>query len=222
MKLNLCLASFALVACAGLAQAQVDVLVNSSFESGDPIQGDGFAEGWTHFGNAYREPGYCTGNTVPPLDGSFNIGTFGNFSGGFNVSGFFQDIPCVEGDLIIAKVNALVPSCDPVTEGGFSVWNLEFFDANNNQVGIVYGPLVANASSPLDVWTEFTATGNAPGNAVRARAVGLFFQYGFETGAVKWDLASVYKTCPGDVNRDGTVDFGDFLSFFNAFDTLCL
>lgn len=36
--------------------------------------------------------------------------------------------------------------------------------------------------------------------------------------AVNWVSANL--ACPGDLNDDAAVDFGDFLTFFNAFDTL--
>jgi hypothetical protein len=222
MKLNLALAGLALVATAGLAQAQSNLLTNAGFENVDPIQGDGFAEGWTSFGNAYREPGYCAGNSVAPLEGSFNMGTFGAFNGGFSVGGFFQDVAVVDNDIVYASINVLVPSCDPIVGGAFGTFNIEFYDASNVQVAIVFGGNLANSSSALDTWTEHTVKALAPANAVKARVVGLFFQYNnTETGSAKWDSAKVTKGCPADVNKDQSVDFGDFLAFFNGFDTGC-
>ena len=222
MKLNLALAGLALVACTGFAQAQSNLLTNGGFENGDPIQGDGFAEGWISFGNAYREPGYCANNSVAPLEGSYNMGTFGAFNGGFSVGGFFQDVAVVDNDIVYASINVLVPSCDKIKGGAFASFNIEFYDANDVQVAIVFGGRLADSTTPLDTWTEHTVKGLAPAKAVKARVVGLFFQYNnTETGSAKWDSALVVKGCPADVNKDQSVDFGDFLAFFNGFDTGC-
>ncbi len=205
---------FAVAAVCGLAQAQTNVALNASFETdnGDPAM----AADWIQFGNCYRE-------TFLPKTGLANMTTFGAFTGGFNVVGFFQEVDALPGDVVTAKINTYVSSADPVVNTAFAVWNIEWKDEYGNTINYVTNT-TNNASTPVDQWIETTTGGAAPAGCKKARVVGLFFQYdNNDTGSVKWDDASVVveQACVADVNNDHVVDLGDFFDFFNSFDQGC-
>jgi hypothetical protein len=213
MNAKTLVAGLALAACCGFAQAQ-NLALNAGFESdtGDPV----FAADWIQFGNAIRE-------TAFPRTDAANMTTFGAFTGGFNVSGFFQETDALPGDTVTAKIYTFVSSGDPLVNTAFAVLNIEWKDDFGNTITYLSNT-TNNASTPLDTWVQTTTAGVAPPGTKKARLVGLFFQYdNNDTGSVKWDDAELTReaVCVADVNGDGEVDLVDFFDFFNAFDTQC-
>ena len=64
--------------------------------NGDFDQLGGGLAGWGAFGNAFGEP--SAPPAIDPRSGTHVAKMFGNFTGGFNVSGIFQSFPAAAGE----------------------------------------------------------------------------------------------------------------------------
>lgn len=132
-KLRNILALTTLLGAASFVNAQV---LNSSFESGTGSS----ADNWFQFGNAYRE-------AAGAQSGTYSMKMFGNFTGGTNVTGAFQDFAISAGQSATAEIKALNASFDAMSGDNFAVLKLIYRDASNND-------LVAQESARI---TQFTA-----------------------------------------------------------------
>ena len=170
-------ACVALCALAGAASA--NVLVNPGFEAG--------LNGWTPFGNVFAE-------TITPRSGSGDAKMFGNFSGGFNVSGLFQTFSATPGQTwefsgfvrhntgdALTGVGANNPAAD-----NWVVQKFEFRDASNNVTGSTELS-VLDGQTPTDQWFGNTLSLTAPANTQSIWAFYLYLQPQFAGGAVLID-----------------------------------
>ncbi len=129
MKLAVSLCALAAVAVAAPANAQ-NMLTNPGFESG--------LSGWTGFGNQFAE-------SITPRSGSGVAKMFGNFSGGFNVSGLFQTFPAAPGqnwsfDAYFRHNTGDLMTGVGIPGGGSGNWviaKLEFRNASDAVTGFV-------------------------------------------------------------------------------------
>ncbi|MFO0832581.1 MAG: hypothetical protein U0637_12170 [Phycisphaerales bacterium] len=180
--MKLAVAVCALIAGAAVAPAQAqNMLTNPGFESG--------LSGWTPFGNVFAE-------SVTPRTGSGVAKMFGNWSGGFNVSGFFQTFPAApgqnwsfEGYLRHNTGDNMVGTGIP--NGGSGNWviaKMEFRDASDTAVGFVESAPV-DGTSPTDVWLQRSVSLTAPANTVSVWAFFLYLQPQFDGGAILVDDA---------------------------------
>lgn len=179
----LCLAATCLAAPAALAQ---NLLTNPGFESG--------LSGWTPFGNAFAE----TANppAIVPRTGNGIAKMFGNFSGGFNVTGMFQEFAAAPGSEWEMTGWTRHFSGDSMTGAGapnfnWLVMKLAFFDASNAEVGAAERT-VLDGTFATDVW-HFSGSllGTAPAGSVKVQAFFLFLQPGSDGGAAQIDDASL-------------------------------
>jgi hypothetical protein len=183
----------ALGTAAGSVCAQ-NVLVNPGFESG--------LAGWTTFGNVFAE-------TITPRTGAGDAKMFGNFTGGFNVSGLFQTFPAAPGqnwafdgyfrhntgDLLVGT---------GIPAGGSGNWvisKMEFRDASNNVTGFVESMIFDGASTP-DTWQARSINLTAPANTTSVWAFLLYLQPQFDGGAVLMDDMSLVPA-PGALGLAG-------------------
>jgi len=190
-----------LVAGATAASAQ-NVLANAGFESpriAAEIYGAG--TGWTVFGNVYLEP--ASFGCMEPASGRQLLKMFGNFSGGFNVTGIFQEFPTLPGDVWTFSCKTRSRSCDPMIghgapDGNWVVQRIAFFDAHHAEIGwAAVESTVLNGDFPRDVWlSNPPISGTAPLGAVKMQALILFLQPGFDSGAAQVDDASLEVTHP--------------------------
>lgn len=127
----------AIFGVASLAHSQV---LNSSFESGNGSA----ADNWFQFGNAYRE-------AAGAQTGTYSMKMFGNFTGGTNVTGAFQDFAISAGQSATAGIKALNASFDAMSGDNFAVLKLIYRDASNND-------LMAQESARI---TQFTTQDQA-------------------------------------------------------------
>jgi hypothetical protein len=148
---------------AGQAQAQ---LQNASFETPD-ASGLGFAN-WTAFNNVTPELSIAQ-------SGSASARLGGNFTGAFNVSGVFQNVPATAGQVMRARMFFQNPVGDPLGAGNFAVLNVEFFNEANNVIAVETVQAI-NADTPTGVWTLVTNDAIAPCDTASARIVPLFIQ----------------------------------------------
>lgn len=195
---NLIQLTIAIVAVLALLAPTVsaqNLLVNPSFD--DPPLGVGAPPaGWVAFGNTFAEP------SVPPqfvpLSGPGLCSMFGSFTGGFNVSGVFQEFPAAagskwqmssnarhwSGDAMIGIGNA---SCTPNCTDNWVVQKIAFFDAANAEIGASES-VILDGTYATDVWhPSITITGTAPAGTVKVQALILYLQPLFAGGAAHID-----------------------------------
>lgn len=139
-----------LAAFAAVAGSQAQVL-NSSFENGSGTA----ADNWIQFGNSYREP-------VGAHTGNYSMKMFGNFTGGTNVTGAFQDFAIGAGQSASASVYALNAAFDAMSGDNFALLKLIYRDAGNNDL-VAQESARITAGTPLDQFQLLTASlGPAP------------------------------------------------------------
>jgi hypothetical protein len=176
-------------ACAGLllvtvagAAAQANVLTNPGFESG--------LTGWIAFGNVYAQ------TDLPPQfvahSGTGLVSMFGTFSGGFGVSGMFQEFPTVAGATWEMWSCARHFSGDAMFGGGapnsnWVVQKMAFFDAANVEIGAAESTIL-DGTYATDTWHAAAPIyGVAPAGTVKVQAFILYLQPAFDGGAAHID-----------------------------------
>ncbi|MFZ4574241.1 MAG: hypothetical protein ACOYN0_07570 [Phycisphaerales bacterium] len=158
------------------ASANANELTNPGFEAG--------YAGWISFGNAYTELGSAT---FPAHSGDRHAKMFGNFSGGFNVTGAFQSFSAAPGQTWSIDCFSYNWSTDPMSGGNWAVMKLAFFNASNSEIGAAEG-IILNAASPRDAWIDNAEVfGVAPAGTVSVQTFLLFLQPEFAGGAAWFD-----------------------------------
>ncbi|MGE3173478.1 MAG: hypothetical protein AB7O97_12710 [Planctomycetota bacterium] len=171
--------SLALLAPVAAAQ---NLLANPSFELG--------LNGWGAFGNSLAD--LSNPPSVVPRTGVQLCKMFGNFSGGFNVSGVFQSFPAQPGQTFTLDCWSRQWSGDPLIGGGlpnsnWAVMKIAFFDAGGTEIGNAE-QVVLDGLSLQDTWIDNPAvSGTAPPNTTSVQALLLFLQPGNDGGAAQFD-----------------------------------
>jgi len=184
-----------LLAVAPMASAQ-NVLVNPSFDD-PPLSVGAPPSGWLPFGNAYAEALNPLAGFIP-LSGPGLCSMFGSWTGGFNVSGIFQEFATSPGDKWELSSNARhwggdpmigigAASCTPNCTNNWVVQKIAFFDAGNNEIGAVESTIL-DGTYPPDVWHYGgVILGVAPANTVKVQSLILYLQPVFDGGAAHID-----------------------------------
>jgi hypothetical protein len=167
---------------------QLNILSNPDFEAGPIAPG---IEDWLVFGNVFTE-------NIDPFNGAQHAKMFGNFSGGFNVSGAYQVVPANPGETYIASAYMNNLSSDAMSGANEALVKIEFRDAGGNILAFSESA-VLNASSPTDTWTLYSTTGTAPPSTAEIQYLLLFLQPGLDGGAAQFDAASLKLTPSGDI-----------------------
>lgn len=179
------LASF-LLACGASAALGQNLLTNPGFEDG--------LNGWSVFGNAYAET-----NNPPQFEayeGQGLVSMFGNFTGGFNVTGIFQEFAAAEGEAWTMDAYSRHWSGDAMIGQGapdsnWVVMKLAFFDAGSNEIGAAERTIL-DGTFETDVWHDNDpVTGIAPAGTVKVQSFILYLQPLFDGGAAHIDNVSV-------------------------------
>jgi hypothetical protein len=173
------------VACLSPATASANLLANPGFENGT---GGGSLSGWFGFGNQFPE-GTNTG--VPTHSGDGVAKMFGTFSGGFGVSGLFQEFPAAPGQQFEMDVFTRQVTGDSlVGTGNWAVQKIAFFNAANTEIGAGESTIMS-ASFPLDTWVDNAPVlATAPAGTAKVQAFLLFLQPNNQGGAALFDDAS--------------------------------
>ena len=201
-------------------EAPPQQVLNSSFEDNG-----GSLAGWTSFFDI--GPNIAVSD-LPDQDGNATDGPnslqfTGQFNGGFNFQGIFQNFAIDGGDRILASVESLVRSLDSLTGEARAELSIEYFDVAGGAVGTPnflgeVEAVLANASSTEDEFLLNVIQDIAPANAVEARFVLTFLQFdNGDTGSVFLDAAAFLVVETGDYDADGLVDADDFELFSNTF-----
>ncbi len=172
----------AILMIAGTAQAQV---INPSFEiPGFPNTFDG----WDQFG----------GNIFPDLDelildGDVSVKMFGGFTGGFNVSGLFQNTFAVNpGDIWETSINAGHITGDELQPGARAFVSVVYRDASGTNIYDAAADALL-PGDPVDTFLLTTVSDVAPLMAADVQIV----------------IGFVQEEATSDVNGDTVIDAGD-------------
>ncbi len=182
------LVSAALLAPFGAAQ---NLLTNPDFEAG--------LTGWTSFGNAFAES--ANPPEIDPLSGTGEVKMFGNFSGGFDVSGIFQQFPAAQGDSFTIDAWSRMWSGDTIPGNGppadnWVVMKMAFFDGGGTEIGGAEG-VILDGNSPTDTWIDNPeVTGTAPAGTTSVQCLILYLQPGNDGGAAHIDDVSFTANAP--------------------------
>ena len=186
-------AAFVLCITALSTPAFANLLANPGFESG--------LTGWTAFGNAYAETNSVGDDRFIACEGTGLVSMFGNFSGGFNVSGIFQEFATNPGEEWTFSIKSRHWSGDGMIGAGapndnWVVQKLAFFDAGNNEIHGVESTIL-DGTIAVDVWHNNAAiVGVAPVGAVKVQALVLYLQPAFDGGAANVDAAVLTMDAP--------------------------
>ena len=183
-----------------------NVLANRGFETGDPT-------GWVKYGvfdfnttnNVYYNGCNC-GSNVWIYDGRFSGKTYGQFTGGENYNGEYQDVGVLGGSVLSADCWVYTSTQDHIA-GGNSAWvEVHFMDAGNNDLALFKSAVITTdpATLPLDGWFDYAVTNQvspvvtnvstlvAPAGTAKARYQIVFHQpAGYDGGSVYWDDATL-------------------------------
>lgn len=175
-----------ILACGASAALAGNLLTNPGFEDG--------LNGWNAFGNAYPET-----NNPPQFEayeGEGLVSMFGNFSGGFNVTGIFQEFPAAAGQAWTMDAysrhwsgDAMIGSGAP--DSNWVVMKIAFFDAGNAEIGAAERTIL-DGTFATDVWHDNDpVTGIAPAGTVKVQSFILYLQPLFDGGAAHIDNVSL-------------------------------
>ncbi len=173
----------------------------------------GVLEDWFTFGNTIENVSSDYGT---PLDGERSLKLYGQFNGEFNVSGAAQGVAISGGEEVMVSAQTLIRSEDSIVGTDNLVeMKLEFYSA----FGASYDSefflgesmtIIADGSSPEDMWSAFEIQALAPIDAVEARLAFVFVQPESNPGgAVFVDSAELFAFRLGDANDDGLVNLLD-------------
>ena len=189
-KLSSSIAALVLASLAPQLAAQ-NLLANPSFE--------GSLAGWGAFGNSYYEPTNLP--AIDPRTGTGLLKMFGNFSGGFNVSGVFQSFPAGPGQQYTLDCFSRHFSGDPMlglgaTSDNWAVMKIAFFNGGT-EIGSAE-QIILDGTRPTDTWIDNAAvTGTAPAGTTSVQALILYLQPAFAGGAAQFDDVSFTKVPTG-------------------------
>jgi hypothetical protein len=164
--------------------ASANLLTNPGFEDG--------LNGWITFGNVYPE----TSNPPQfvPHSGDGLASMFGNWTGGFNVSGLFQEFPAAPGSDWTLDVYSRHWSGDALTADGtddnWVVQKIVFKDLNDVELPGAVESTIMDGTFPTDVWIDNAPiSATAPEGTVQVEAFVLYLQPLYDGGAVHLDDA---------------------------------
>ncbi len=187
-------------ACAGCAAPVLtcenpngcaNTLVDGSFDAG--------IADFTTFGNAFASD--AAGGEPEGM-----IKLFGNFSGGFDVTGAFFEYPACEGNEYELSACGLHTSGDAISGVGapddnWVVIKIAYFDAGGNEIGACEATIL-DGNSPTDVAITASTSCAAPVGTESVQALILYLQPGNDGGAAYVDNLSFCET----VNNCSTAD----------------
>jgi beta-glucanase (GH16 family) len=198
MKIHPAALSLCALLAARVASAQI---VNGGFELGSGTQ----AASWTSFGNVFRD-------TSRPHGGLNDLKLFGNFNGGGNVSGAYQDFPIAVGERVAASAWAINRNSDPMSGDNYAVLKVIYRDVANHDLASSESKRITAATARDAFQLISTSLGPAPVGTHHASVFLLFIQAGSTPNAagsalfddVQVQILSAPKTLVWRDEFDGT------------------
>lgn len=194
-------------------------LINGDFQSMSPDNTVNLYQ-WSRLGNAYTDGTRGRGGTR-------GAKMYGNFTGGENYSGAWQDLPASPGERWRASAWWQNSSTDQMQAGNEAYTKLEFVNAQGVTLQST-ATLSLTASSMVNVYAMYSAEGIAPAGTTAARITLIFRQTGLNAGAAFADdakLVRVQACCIADTDNgtgsgtpDGGVTIDDLLYYLSIFE----
>jgi alpha-glucosidase len=179
--------------------ALADAPGERDFRNGGFDENGGSAAGWHLFGNRIDGRPEVRVHHEAARDGTHALRLAGQGAGEANYSGASQGISVTGGDRVRARLSALVPSQDRLTDPNDRAYmKIEFY---NHWGEYFAGPAllgveeraIADATTPTDAWQEHALEAVAPEDAVEARLTLVFGQAANAPGAVYVDAVEMSR-----------------------------
>ncbi|MFO1514753.1 MAG: glycoside hydrolase family 16 protein, partial [Verrucomicrobiota bacterium] len=190
-------------------------LINGNFETGllAPWTGKGGCCANPQGGNITSTNGLVWDPTINannnlgiknPAFGAYACKAYGNFSGGANSPGFFQDVAALPGSIWTATIKARTQNTDYIRDGNQAVVEVSFLGATDNLLA-KYASQIFSTNTPVNTWINMgvnrqtipiTATTNllrAPSGTTKARFEVTFSQNLYEWGSIYFDDAQLQE-----------------------------
>lgn len=181
----------------GPAAAQC-ILANPSFEilgSGGPVFG-----GWNQFG--------IVGSTSEAPHGQRAARVTGPDLGGYDVSGYWQELDSAPGDIWNAKVCVWHDGANPLVGEARAILNIEWRDAGDNLISYESFPVADPGTATDEVQFIDVTSGPAPANTVKARLLlGVLQGPSDPVPVVYYDQAQFHENGPPSIDA---VQWNDF------------
>lgn len=187
---SLRLAATCALFAAATASAQ-NMLDNPNFEDGPVGYG---ATGWEAFGNVFTEAD--NGVDIIACEGSQVLKAFGQWTGGFNVGGIFQEFDALPGQEWSFRCTARHSALDPMIGGGapdanWMVQKIAWFDAGGAEIGGVESTILDGTFAADVCHAADAVVGIAPEGTAKLQALILYLQPAFDGGAGQIDEAEL-------------------------------
>lgn len=167
------------------------------FQNGNFEANGGTLAGWHVFGSRVNGDPNVLAHREAVKDGKASLKLSGQQSGSISHSGVSQGISISGGQRVRAKLNAFVRSTDSIAKtDNHATMKIEFYKRFGDYFG---GPamlgfeerVIADGSSPNDVWHDHELVAKAPSGTIEARFSIVFAQPNNEPGAVHIDGVEV-------------------------------
>lgn len=191
------------------------VLLNGGFENGviAPWVGKDFANAnpsggvisdtnelvWNPVINAAN-----TQNIKSPAFGRYACKIYGNYNGGQNTPGIYQDVDALPGSLWTASIQARSQNTDHIRDRNQAVAEVSFFDSTSTLLAKYASP-VFTTNTPINTWITLAVTNRifpsagttnlmrAPPGTVRLRYEVTFTQPLYDWGSIYFDEAQLQE-----------------------------
>lgn len=193
-------------------------LINGNFESGllAPWVGKGFCCANPQGGNISDtnglvwNPAINASNTQGirnPANGVYSCKVYGNFSGGPNAPGFYQDVNALPGSRWTATIKARSQNTDHIRDANQAVAEVSFLGATDNLLA-KYASQVFSTNTPINTWINldliqqtFPTSGTtnqmrAPPGTAKLRFEVTFSQVLYDWGSIYFDDAQLQEVIP--------------------------
>jgi Immunoglobulin domain len=174
-----------------LSQAQTNLLLDPSFESGQFAASS--TAGWANFNGSYiantNEDYYQSTNEITSVDGSNVFQAYSTGAGSYN--GCYQDRPALPGQVYTGFIWMLTPSVDEVGGVGACFLEVQFRDNGGNILYDFESPSVTSNTTP-NIWMKMTPT--IPVMVAPANTADVRFQVTYHAdtgGSVYSDMADL-------------------------------
>lgn len=142
-----------------------------------------------------------------PAFGAYACKIYGNYSGGPNAPGIYQELDARPGSLWLASIQARTQNTDHIRGGANAVAEVSFLDAASNLLARYASP-VFGTNTPINTWITLNITNQvhptnggtnrleAPAGTAKLRFEVTFSQTLYEWGSIYFDEAQLQQLPP--------------------------
>jgi beta-glucanase (GH16 family) len=193
-------------------------LLNGNFETGalGPWIGKNFSSANPQGGNVVGTNGLVWNPVINasntqgirnPAFGAYSAKVYGNFTGGPNAPGFYQDVDVMPGSVWTATIKARTQNTDHIRDTNQAVAEVSFFNMTGTLLA-KYASQVFNTNTPINTWIDLDVTQqtfptsgttnrmHAPPGAIKARFEITFTQQVYDWGSIYFDEAKLQEVVP--------------------------